>query len=1075
MTEHTGKFRAVDSHHAFAARDDHWLAHWQAERIFERSVEARAGATPFVWYEGPPTANGMPHPGHVLTRVMKDVFLRYRTMCGYHVPRHGGWDTHGLPVEVEVEKDLGIAGRAAIEAYGVEAFARKCVASVFRYIEEWRRMDQRIGFWCDLEAAYVTFHDSYVQSVWWALSELFKQGLLYQGYKVVWWWPGGGTALSAGEVGQGYRTVDDPSIVVRFALKGEERTSLLAWTTTPWTLPSNIALAVHPDELYATMELGDGERLIMAQALVKKMLKDQPHQLIETRPGKALSGLEYEPPFRYAEPQGGPAYRVICADFVTMDSGSGMVHIAPAFGEDDFRVAQEQGLGFLQLVKPDGTFCDEVSDFAGRFCKDADRDIIRNLKGRALLFQEEVYRHEYPFSWRRDNEPLIQYARKSWFIRTTSRIERVIENNHQVNWEPDHIKDGRFGSFLRSNVDWALSRERFWGTPLPIWVNDETGAMDAVGSVQEILERNPHAFDHFEAAKNDDPSLEEHLRVHKPWIDHVTWQKPGERGVYRRVPEVIDCWFDSGCMPFAQWGYPHQSREEFAQRYPADFITEAVDQTRGWFYSLITVGTLMFPERAFPHPYKNCLVLGLISDEKGQKLSKSKKNYSDPLDMIAEHGADAVRWALYSNTVPGKPTRLFPGIAVDALRDFILKLWNVYSFFITYANIDGFDPNTPHPPLSARSDMDRWILTELDATVRRVREGLDHYRSYQAARALDELVEALSNWYVRRSRARFWAEGQTADKAAAFTTLYEVLIDITRLIAPFTPFVAEELYQNLVRSHQQDAPISVHLTDFPQGNEHRVDEPLRGAMATVRGMVTLGQRVRAEGKLKVRQPLAEAIAVVASDEERKAVERFADAIRQELNVRKLSFTDEPQRYVQFELLPNFKLLGPKLGKRVKATKVALANADAETLYTQMERDGAVRLQVEGEWLELTSEEVQVRLKAKERYAASAAYGQVLVLDTELTESLRLEGMAREVINRIQRARKSMDLAYEARIFVRYVATGELAQAIEDHRNNITSETLSIELGPAGDEPIGERHETEVEGAPLIFYVRPVSA
>ena len=1066
-------FAPVDQNLSLSEVDNRWLPYWQDNEIFKKSVDARAGQQPFVWYEGPPTANGMPHPGHVLTRVMKDVFLRYRTMCGYHVPRHGGWDTHGLPVEVEVEKDLGISGRAAIEAYGVEPFTRKCIDSVFRYIEEWKRMDSRLGFWCDLDKAYVTFHDDYVQSVWWALSQLFKDGLLYQGYKVVWWWPGGGTALSAGEVGQGYKTIDDPSVIVRFPLRDQERTSFLAWTTTPWTLPSNIALAVHPNQDYCKARLETGEHLILARALADKVLKDHPHAIVEEMPGSALAGMEYEPPFRYAEPTGGPAYRVITADFVTMDTGAGLVHIAPAFGEDDFRVAQDAGLGFLQLVEPDGTFSEEVTDFAGRFCKDADRDIIRNLRARDLLFHEEVYRHEYPFSWRRDTDPLIQYARKSWFIRTTREIDRVIANNQQVHWEPEHIKEGRFGSFLRSNVDWALSRERFWGTPLPIWINDQTGAMEVIASVDEILERNPKAFQHFEAAKHDDPTLQDHLRLHKPWIDEVTWEKPGEPGVYRRVPEVIDCWFDSGCMPFAQWGYPHKNRDKFEQRFPADFITEAVDQTRGWFYSLITISTLLFKDKALPHPYKNCFVMGLIGDEKGQKLSKSKKNYTDPLVMIAEHGADALRWALCSSTAPGKPTRLFAGVAVDALRDFILKIWNVYSFFVTYANIDGWTPGTPRPALSERPELDRWMMAELDAAVRVTRENLDGYRSHLAARSLEGVVDALSNWYVRRSRARFWSKGDSQDKAAAFATLYESLVELTRLIAPFTPFVAEELYENLVRRQEAGSPPSVHMADYPAPEPTRVDERLLQDVEHTRTVVTLGQRVRAERKLKVRQPLAEAIVVVADDAERAGIERFADDIREELNVVKLSFTQEPAKFVEFQLLPNFKALGPKLGKRMKACKAALATADGSRLQAELERAGKITIDLEGGAVDLGPDDVQIRLQAKEDYAAAAAYGRVVVLDTKVTEPLQRAGTARETINRIQRARKTMDLAYEARIRIAYRAGEPLAAIIAEHADRIAEETLALELAPADPErdPPGERQETEVDGHTLLFWMQ----
>ncbi|MFW6066697.1 MAG: isoleucine--tRNA ligase [Myxococcota bacterium] len=1059
---------------AFPELDRRMLALWDERRVFEKAVRDAEGKKPFVFYEGPPTANGMPHPGHVLTRVMKDVFLRYRTMCGYYVPRRGGWDTHGLPVEVEVEKDLGISGRQAIEEYGVEAFTRRCIDSVFRYIDEWRKMTRRVGFWVDLDAAYVTFHQSYVESVWWALARMFEQGLLYQDYKIVWWWPQGGTALSAGEVGLGYRTIDDPSIVVRFPIEDEARTSFLAWTTTPWTLPSNVALAVHPEETYATVELEDGERVVLASALVEKILGDREHRVVGERKGSDLVGMRYAPPFRYAEPEGGKAHVVVPGSFVTLDAGTGMVHVAPAFGEDDFQVRKEHGLGFLQLVRPDGTFPPDVTDFAGRFCKDADRDIIRHLRERGLLLREDVYRHEYPFSWRRDTDPLIQYARRSWFIRTTREIDRVIDNNAHVNWEPEHVKEGRFGSFLRTNVDWALSRERFWGTPLPIWINDETGRMEAVPSVDGLLERNPNAFDVFERAREKDPSLSEHLRVHKPWIDEVTFTRDGEPGVYRRVPEVIDCWFDSGCMPFAQWGYPHRNRQDFDRTFPADFITEAVDQTRGWFYSLMTISTLLFPDQAQPHPFRNCVVLGLISDEKGQKLSKSKRNYTDPLDMMEQHGADAVRWMLYTNTVPGQNTRFFDGAVVEALRDFLLKIWNVYSFFVTYANIDGWKPASRRPPVAERPDMDRWLLAELDAAVRDVRRGLDGYRSHLASRRLQSFVDALSNWYVRRSRERFWAKGDSADKAAAFATLYEALMDLSRLAAPFVPFVAEALHQNLRTDDQAE---SVHLAAYPEPNEARVDEGLREAMDAVRTVVGLGQRVRAENKIKVRQPLSRAIVVVANDADRDRIARFRSAIEQELNVHSLEFTREPQRYVEHELVPNFRALGPKLGKRMPKVKKALAQADGSALHAQMEAEGRITLELDDGPVELGPDEVEVRLSAKEDFAAASERGRVVVMDTRVTEELRREMIAREVVNRIQRARKDLDLPYEARIELDVEAPqGELAAAIEAHRPHIEGETLTqvTNVVSAGTLAGEERRETEVEGTPLVFRIRGVS-
>lgn len=1061
-------FDAVSPQVSFPELDATQLAFWDNARIFEKTLRGGKDKPAFVFYEGPPTANGMPHPGHVLTRVMKDVFLRYRTMCGYFVPRRAGWDTHGLPVEVEVEKEIGISGREAIEEYGVEAFSRKCIESVFTYIGEWRKMTERIGFWVDFDSAYVTFHKSYVESVWWALSEMFKKGLLYQGYKVVWWWPQGGTALSAGEVGQGYQTVDDPSVMIRFPVEGEPKTSFLAWTTTPWTLPSNIALAVDAETEYATAEIEGGERLVLAAALVGKVLGDDA-RIVATRKGSDWVGMRYEPPFRYAEPVGGPAWQVVDADFVSLESGSGLVHLAPAFGEDDFRVCAEKGLGFLQLLEPDGTFPKEVTDFAGRFCKEADRDIIRNLRARGLLFKEEVYRHDYPFCWRAMQDPLIQYARRSWFIRTTQEIERVKEDNQHIHWEPEHIKNGRMGQFLEANVDWALSRERFWGTPLPIWKNDETGAVVSVGSVAEILERNLDAFDHFERAKAEDPTLQDHLMVHKPWIDEVTWTVPGEPGVYRRVPEVIDCWFDSGCMPFAQWGYPHRYTDEFERSFPADFITEAVDQTRGWFYSLMTVSSLMFPERPLPHPFKNCVVLGLMTDAKGKKLSKRDKNYTDPLVLMDRVGADAVRWALYVGTVPGQNTRFSDEAATDAVREFLLKIWNVYSFFVTYANIDQWAPDSERPPVAQRPDMDRWILAELDATVRAVRRELDDYKSHMAVRHLLGFVDALSNWYVRRSRVRFWAPEDSADKNAAFGTLYEVLVDLTKMAAPFIPFMTETLFQNLVVKSDPSAAESVHLARFPMPDDARIDDVLRKTMERVRNVVTLGQRVRNENKLKVRQPLAEAIIVVTDDAERQAIDRFSSAIREELNVRKLGFTQQPHKYVEFELVPNFRVLGPKLGKQVPACKRALAQADGSALHAEMEANGKVVVHLPDGPIDLTPQEVEVRLTAREDFAAASGAGQVVVLDTRLDDSLRREGLAREVINRIQRARKAMDLPYESRIEVRWDATGDLADAIEEHADRIASETLATAFTRTNGDIRGE-HDTEIDGVPLALSI-----
>ena len=1052
----------------FPKLEEELLAFWKDAKIFEKSVQEAKDRPHFVFYEGPPTANGMPHPGHVLTRVMKDVVLRYKTMTGHYVPRRAGWDTHGLPVEVEVEKDLGISGRPAIEEFGVEAFSRKCVESVFKYIAEWETMSERIAFWVDLDASYVTFHKSYVESVWWALKSLFEKGLLYQDYKVVWWWPKGGTALSAGEVGQGYKMVDDPSVIVRFRVRGETDTSFLAWTTTPWTLPSNVGLAVAEKESYATVKV-DGETLILAEALVEKVLGDQEHEVLETKLGSEWIGTHYDAPFDYAKPEGGDPHRIIAADFVTLDSGSGIVHIAPAFGEDDFRVGKSENLGFLQLVAPDGTFLPEVTDFAGRFCKEADRDIVRLLRQRGLLVKDEVYRHDYPYCWRKMDDPLIQYARRSWFIRTTQEIHRVIENNQQVGWEPKHIKDGRFGEFLRSNVDWALSRERFWGTPLPIWVNDVSGAMHAIGSTDELRELNADAFAAFDAARETDPTLSEHLMVHKPWIDQVTFEKAGEAGVYRRVPDVIDCWFDSGCMPFAQHGYPHQNRDRFEQEFPADFITEALDQTRGWFYSLITISSLLFEEQEYAHPYRNCTVLGLLTDAKGKKLSKRDRNYLPPQEMFDRFGADAVRWSLYSGSMPGQSAKWFDGGPNDAIRDFMLKVWNVYTFFVTYANIDGWDAKAERPALAERADLDRWILAELDATVRVVRDEMDAFRTHPSARALGSFVDSLSNWYVRRSRARFWSEGATAesaaDKAAAFATLYEVLVDLSKLLAPFTPFVAERLYRNLADGD------SVHLDSFPLPDDARADGPLQSQMAAARMVVTLGQRVRAQHKLKVRQPLGEAIVVVASEEDRATVERFSDAIKDELNIETLTFTDEPGKYVSYALVPNFRVCGPRHGKRVPLIKKGLAGADGGALHTQMAAEGKVELELSDGPIELKSDEIEIRLEAKEDFAAASDGGRVVVLDTRITDELKRAGLAREIVNRVQRSRKEADLAFEARITLHYEAGETLREAIEEHRAYLASQVLATTLveGQGDGEPVS----AEVDGESLRFWISEV--
>ncbi|MCK6460433.1 MAG: isoleucine--tRNA ligase [Planctomycetes bacterium] len=1048
---------------SFPALERELLALWKRDRIFERSIEEAKGRPRFTFYEGPPTANGVPHWGHVLTRVAKDVFLRYKTMCGFEVPRRSGWDTHGLPVEVEVQKELKLPGKAEVEAFGIEAFTRRCVESVWRYIGEWERMSDRVGFWLHREG-YATYHRSYVESVWWALSELFKRGLLYQDMKSVWWWPQGNTALSAGEVGEGYRAVDDPSVVVRFPVAGRPGTFLLAWTTTPWTLPSNVALAVGPDVEYREMR-SSAETLVVADALADALFKDKGYEKGRGLRGREMLGWRYEPLFPFRKPEG-KAYEVVAGDFVTLDTGTGIVHVAPAFGEDDNRLAKKLGLAFLQLVEPDGRMSKDAGDFKGLMFKEADKPIARNLKERGLLFSQGTYRHDYPFSPRAPDDPLMQYARKSWFIRTSGEKDKVVANNSRIRWQPEHIRDGRMGDFLRNNVDWAISRERWWGTPLPIWVNDVTGKMETVSSVAEILARNPRAFAKFEEAKRKDPSLHDDLMVHKPWIDDVTWTNPGEKGVYRRVPEVIDCWFDAGSMPFAQWGYPHKGRKEFEAAFPADFITEAIDQTRGWWNALLQISTLLFPDAKAPHPFKSCVCLGHITDEEGKKLSKRLRNYVPPMEALEAQGADAVRWALFVSSVPGQNTKFGPQAANEATRDLLLKVWNVFSFLVTYGNIDKWDPRAPRP--KERATLDRWVLAELDATVHDVRRAFDGLESHTAARRIAAFVDALSNWYVRRSRPRFWAGGDGEDKRAAFATLYEALEELARLLAPLAPFLSDILYRRLVLPFFPEAPPSVHLVPYPEPRKERQDEELRRSMGLARDLVALGLRVRNESKLKVRQPLREAIVVLAGGER---LDRFADAIAEELNVKEVRATDEPARYVHFTVAPNFKALGPKLGKAVPHCKKALEQADGAALHAALEEKGGITVELPDGPVTLTRDEVQVRLAAREGYAAASEHGRVVVIDTRVTDELRREGLAREALSRIQGARKEMKLPYEARIEVAYAAEGDLAQAISEHRAWIMGEALATRLDAGA--PAGTVHEADVEGLPFRFGIRRV--
>ena len=1168
---------------------------WRERDIFRKTLDKRRGGPRFVFYEGPPTANGLPHNGSALTRVMKDVFPRYRSMRGFDVPRKAGWDTHGLPVEVEVEKELRIAGKDAIVAYGVEAFVRRCLDSVFRYTEEWKQFTEKLGFWLDLDDAYVTYHERYVESVWWALSQLHRRGLLYQGHKVVWWWAQGGTVLSAAEVGEGYRSVDDPSVYIRFPLRDAEETSLLIWTTTPWTLPSNAFAAVKPDVPYAEVQDGEG-RLIVAEALVPSLAEKVGRELVVLRTfaGSELVGRRYRPPFDWFEGSHSDRdfWRVCGADFVELDAGTGVVHVAPAFGETDFELLRREQeckpeLPLLCAVRPDGGFDSEIapSEYAGRWVKDCDRDLTRELRERGLVWQAGQIRHEYPFCVRSDRDPLIQYARPAWYLRTTAHVAEALANNARIQWLPGHIRDGRFGDFLRNNVDWALSRERFWGTPLNIWVNDETGASDAPASVADILERNPNAFDHFDEARRSEPDLSPHLRVHKPWIDAVTWTKPGEPGVYRRVPEVIDAWFDSGSMPFAQWGYPHHGAEEFEASFPADFISEAIDQTRGWFNALLWISTLLFPDREQPHPYKTCVVLGHVLDRQGKKESKSKGNYTPPeviLDRVrlefavvdgegrdleagrasiaredyegldlrgtsarvrlyrdddpdggvdmelrpekmprrlialfaedraalglqlapnggstlprevpglpsetkvwledpdsAAPGADAFRWFFYASNPPWNPTRHSLGGVRALQRELPLKLRNVYAFFTIYANVDGFDPSdeacrNARPEPGERSRIDRWILSELALTNEQVIEHMNDYRLYEATVRLTRFVDALSNWYVRRNRDRFWAPGLGSDKLAAHWTLYECLVAATKLLAPFLPFATEEAWQNLVRRPFPDSDEeSVHLCDYPQLDRSLIDRDLSRTMEAVRELVSLGLQVRTAEKLRVRQPLRVAEIVLAEPDLEAELRDHVDLVRDELNVHAVHFVPNADDYVTYRVQPNFRALGPKIGRRIPALKAALSEVDGAQLLRQLAAEGRVEVPLEGgDSISLGRDEITVSMEARSGFSAAAGNVGVVVLGTSLTPELVEEGRFREVLNRVQTFRKELDLEYTGRIHLTLAGGSELLDAVRPRVDELGRETLAVRVTLDATPVDGAHiHELQIDGVALIL-------
>jgi isoleucyl-tRNA synthetase len=1112
-------FQAVKTDIKFPKLEEDTLAFWKQNRIYEKSLELRKDSPPFVFFEGPPTANGMPHPGHCLTRAIKDLFPRYRTMRGFRCDRKAGWDTHGLPVEVEVCKELGIHGKEEIEKYGIEGFIQKCQQSVWRYMQEWERMTERLGFWIDLSQAYVTYHQSYIESVWWSLKSLFDRGLLYRGHKIVWWWAQGGTALSSGEVGQGYREVADPSVFVRFPLEGQEKTSLVVWTTTPWTLPSNQFAAVNLKLDYAyCRDEETGETIVVAEALVQSLAEKTKKTLtvVKRVKGEELVGLQYVPPFPYyyasqasdkAQLKSGesvrPSWRVVAAPFVTTDSGTGLVHLAPPFGEADYEVLEEQKSLFLApdelpllcAVGPNGKFTSEASDYEGVWVKDADKPITRRLRDEGSLWHQEQYLHDYPFCWRASEDPLIQYPRESWFIRTTSFKESMLENNRKITWLPEHIGTGRFGNFLESNVDWALSRERYWGTPLPIWVCDETGEMEAVGCYAELLaKKGVTGTEVWTEAKAKNPELVDDLQVHKPYIDAITYDSPFAGGSrMRRVTEVIDCWYDSGAMPFAQWGYPHVKDSEFKSQFPADFISEAIDQTRGWFYSQLAISTMLFDEKtvAYPHPFKNCIVLGLMMAEwyeskdgkqrylteeeaktalgndfvlKTGKMSKSLRNYRSPQEIFDRYGADALRWYLFANQPPWNSILYSERAIRDSIPEFILRLWNVFSFFTIYAEIDGFQgpsditgplhqlnsselaQSKSYRPISQRGELDRWMMSELAATCKDAVERMDRYDSYGACQSINALVDALSNWYVRRSRSRYWAsDKQATDKIDAYWTLYESLIVIAKLIAPFTPFLAEALWKHL-KGDLKGVCESVHLCDYPDGSFANTDATLNTRMALLREIASLGRSARMEAKLKVRQPLSLVEVTLADDSHIEWLKMHDDIVREELNIEEIHYASGASPFVEYSVQPNFRKLGPRVGPLLPKVKQALGKASGAELLEQMTQKGVITLELDGTKLELDSEDIQVRMTAKVGWAAAQGKQCVVALNTELTEALVRKGIAKDTIRLIQDMRKKRQCNFTDRIEV-VLLSNETAirEAILENQDFICSETLAVRL------------------------------
>ncbi len=1024
-------YQKVDTNLNFVDREKKVEEFWKENHIFEKSMENRKEGETYTFYDGPPTANGKPHIGHVLTRVIKDMIPRYRTMKGYMVPRKAGWDTHGLPVELEVEKKLGLDGKEQIEEYGMEPFIKQCKESVWKYKGMWEDFSSTVGFWADMEHPYVTYYDDYIESEWWALKEIWNKKLLYKGFKIVPYCPRCGTPLSAQEVSQGYKTVKERSAVVRFKVVGEDA-YFLAWTTTPWTLPSNVALCVNPDETYCKVKAADGYTYYMAEALLDKVLGklakeegEKAYEVLETYKGTDLEYKEYEPLFacagEAAAKQKKKAHFVTCDNYVTMSDGTGIVHIAPAFGEDDSRIGRNYELPFVQFVDGQGNLTKETP-YAGVFVKKADPMVLTDLDKEGKLFDAPKFEHDYPHCWRCDT-PLIYYARESWFIKMTAVKDDLIRNNNTINWIPESIGKGRFGDWLENVQDWGISRNRYWGTPLNIW-QCECGHMHSIGSRQELFEMSGD-----ERAKT--------VELHRPYIDEITLKCPECGGEMHRVPEVIDCWFDSGAMPFAQHHYPFENKELFEQQFPANFISEAVDQTRGWFYSLLAESTLLFNKA----PYKNVIVLGHVQDENGQKMSKSKGNAVDPFDALNKYGADAIRWYFYINSAPWLPNRFHGKAVVEGQRKFMSTLWNTYAFFVLYADIDNFDPTKYELNYDQLPVMDKWLLSRLNTTVQAVDNDLANYKIPEAARALQEFVDEMSNWYVRRSRERFWAKGMEQDKINAYMTLYHALVTIAKTAAPMIPFMTEDIYQNLVRSVDKDAPESIHLCDFPTVNEAWIDKDLEADMKELLEIVVLGRACRNTANIKNRQP----IGTMYVKAEKKMSEFYTDIIADELNVKEVKFADDVESFISYSFKPQLRTVGPKYGKLLGGIRQALTDINGTAAMNELRTNGVLKLDINGNDVELTEEDLLIETAQTEGYVSESDGETSVVLDTNLTPELIEEGFVREIISKIQTMRKEAGFEVMDKIVVYAHGNDKIQDVMKAHEDEIKSEVLADEM------------------------------